>query len=221
MTGDEIDLLSRLKRFLPRWFGYRSDPTPVLDSLLGGFAAALSFLHAMAEFVKAQARIATSTGGWLELTAYDFFGNDFPRISAEVDASYSRRIRQETLRPRNTREAYVRAVYDLTGDIPHVWEGFHGPTLGGYGNPSLAYGAAGYYGSDNAMGVVIVTTPRPRGLGIPYRGGWGSGVGGYGTGNFSFAGDEDIQGRVATEADILNAIARVHSAGITVLVHFT
>lgn len=221
MTGDEADIIGRLKRLLPRWFGYRSDPTPVLDSVLGGFASALSHLHALAEFAKKQARIATATGGWLELIAWDFFGNAFRRLQGEDDTSYSRRIRQEVLRPRLTREAYVRAVQDLTGDVPHVWEGHHAPTTGGWGTPALALGAVGRWGSMEAPALVIVTTPRPRNFGIPSRGGWGSGVGGWGAGNFSLAGDSLIQGRGATERDIIEAVDRVRAAGVTALVRFT
>lgn len=221
MTGDQIDIAARLKRYLPRWFGYSTDPTPVLDALLGGLAAALAHLHALIEFARLQTRIATATGGWLDLAAFDFFGAAFKRFGNEPDGSYSRRIRQEVLRDRNTRNAIDAAVFDLTGRHPEVFEGWHAPTCGGYGTPGLVLGRVGRYGSRTAPFHVIVRAVRPVGYIIPNRGGWGSGTGGYGIGNFSFVDDTSLQGMGAREIDILNSIERVRAAGIRVIVRWT
>lgn len=222
MVGDQADMVARLKRYLPRsWFGYTADPTPVLDSLLAGIAASLSWAYSLYAFAKLQTRIATSTGGWLELSAYDHFGDDFPRFQGESDASYSHRIRQEVLRKRQTRGAIDSAIFDLTGVHPHIFEGFHAPTTGGWGSRSLAFGRAGRYGSRTAPAHVIVTTPRPQNYGIPRRGGWGSGVGGLGIGNLSFVDDTLLQGSGPQIADILKAVDRVRAAGVTIIVRFT
>lgn len=221
MTGDADDIAARLKRALPRWFGYVADLQPVRDAFVAGIAAALAPLHALITFTRDQARVATATGGWLELAAFDFFGDDFPRLLNESDASYSRRIRQEVLRERQTRNAIDKAVFDLTGIHPEIWEGHYAPVCGGYGTPALAYGVAGLYGSLRAPFHVIVTMPEPTGFGIPNRGGWGTVLGGYGVGNFSFVDESLITGTGATAADILRALDRVRAAGITVLVHFT
>ncbi len=223
MTGDAADIAQRLKRYLPRWFGYSADPTPVLDSLLAGIASALAHLYALAEFARLQARLATATGGWLDFAAYDFFGRTLPRLGSERDADYSRRIRQEVFRQRNTRGAIDAAVFDLTDRHPHIFEGQHAPTCGGYGNPSFAFGRAGCWGSSDAPYEVIVTTPRPAGYIIPNRGGWGSGTGGYGTvgGNFSFTDETSQVGSGARDVDVLAALERVRAAGVRVFVHFT
>lgn len=221
MADTPADIAARLKRYLPKWFGRTADPTPVLDSLLLGLGTALAGIRSLIAYAALQTRIATATGGWLELIAFDFFGADFPRFNAEPDADYSRRIRQETLRQRNTRAAIDSAVFDITGMHPHIFEGFHAPTNGGYGTPAFAFGRAGRWGSNTSPFHVIVTMPRPTGYTIPYRGGWGSQTGGYGSGNFSFVDDSSLQGHGATAADILAAINRVRAAGIRVIVRFT
>lgn len=222
MDGDQTDIAGRLKRYLPRWFNYTDDPTPVLDSLLAGLAAILSTIYAMFAFLAKQVRVATSTGGWLDLTAYDMFGSDFPRLGDELDADYSLRIRREVLRERNTRNAIIQVVRDLTGITPHVYEGWYAPVVGGYGRPSFAFGRSGVWGS-HVIAEVIVTMPRPAGYIIPGRGGWGSGTGGYGAigGNFSFVGEASYEGRGARDVDVLRAIDRVRAAGVRVFVHFT
>lgn len=223
MIGDANDIAARIKRALPRWFGYVADLRPVRDAFVAGMAAALADIFALIDFARKQTRVATSTGGWLELSAFDFFGDDFKRLGGEADAHYSRRIRQEVLRKRQTRDAIDSAVFDLTGNHPQIWEGHYAPVCGGYGTAALAFGVAGLYGSLGAPFTVIVTTPRPTGFGIPNRGGYGTNLGGFGVdlGNISYAGESLVVGNGATEADILRAIERVRAAGITVLVHFT
>lgn len=221
MAEDAASIADRLKRYLPRWFGYSPDPRPVLDAVLAGIAAALADVHALIVFATLQSRIATSTGAWLDLTAFGFFGPTFTRFRGELDAGFSLRVRQEVLRERNTRGAIDSAVFDITGRHPHVFEGFHSPTCGGYGTPALAFGAAGRYGSRLAPFHVIVTTQAPVPYSIPNRGGWGSGTGGYGVGNFSFVDDSQLVGTGATKADIVAAIDRVRAAGTRIIVKFT
>lgn len=221
-TGSQADIAARLRRHLPRsWFGEGDRPTPVLDSLLWGLAAILCGSFDLYAFAKAQTRLATATGGWLDLAALDYFGPDaFPRFRGEGDRAYSRRLRQEVLRRRVTRGAIDSVVFDLTGSHPRIFEGWDSPTTGGWGTPAFAFGAAGLWGSSSAPLHTIVSMPLPQGYGIPNRGGWGSRVGGYGVGNFSFANDVDLIGSGPTQADIIAAIDRVRAAGTTIIVQF-
>lgn len=221
MIGDVENIAGRIRRLLPRWFGPTEVPTPVLTALLAGIATAFSGVFALIEFARQQARIATATGGWLDLIAQDFFGRGFPRFRNEPEAAYRTRLRQELFRQRNTRAALDSIVFDLTGQHPRIFEGFFPADTGGWGSPqSFAWGGPGRWGSQTAIYEVIITMPYPQGYGIPNRGGWGSEVGGWGTGNFSWVNELDITGSGPTVADILNRIDQVRAAGITVLVRF-
>lgn len=223
MNGDQADIAGRLRKGLPRsWFGRGNSPTPVLDALLMGMAAAFVPIFDLIAFVRLQSRITTATGGWLDLAAYDYFGDRLPRFAGEGDRAYSVRIRREVFRRRNTRQAIIDVVRDLTGRVPDsVFEGWHPQHLSGYGTPRLAYGRVGTYGSTTAPFQTIVTMPLPQGYGIPNRPGWGSRRGGYGGTIFAFISESMLEGSGPTQTDILLALDNVRAAGTEIIVHFT
>ena len=73
MTGDQQDMMARLRTVLPtRWF---PDSAPVLDGLLSGLASGWSWAYQQLQYVKAQTRIATATDVWLDIIANDYFGS--------------------------------------------------------------------------------------------------------------------------------------------------
>ena len=84
-TGDQSDILRRLKSTLPRWFG---DSTTILDALLQGLAWAASFVYSLWAYAKLQTRIKTATDGWLDMIAADFFGSSLLRTANQSDASF-------------------------------------------------------------------------------------------------------------------------------------
>lgn len=219
MTGDQADLYGRLKRLLPPWFG-REDDSPVVGAFVQGVAAVLSYLYSLYAYAKLQTRFATMSGGWLDLGSGDFFGATLPRFGGEPDASYSRRIRLEVLRPRNTRTAIDRAVFDLTGNHPAIYEAWRPMDCGALGDPSFTLGFAGQLGSAGARFQVQITTPAPAGFGIPNRPGWGDPAGGL-EGTFSLADPADVIANGPTPTDVLNALERVRTAGRTYYVRFT
>lgn len=120
MTGDQSDILARLKRTLPRWFG--AAPTPVLDALLAAPAWALSFVYSLYAYAKQQTRIATATDGWLDLISGDFFGTSLLRKTNQTDVSYRASILAALLRPKATRQAMITVLTQLTGRAPIVFE---------------------------------------------------------------------------------------------------
>jgi hypothetical protein len=217
-TGDSSDLLSRLQRLVPPWFG-RSDLSPVVNSALQGVAWALSFAYSLYAFAVLQTRLATMNGGWLDLAAGDYFGDDLRRFGAEQDATYSRRIRLEVLRDRNTRNGIDRAVYDLTANHPTIFEAFRPADCGGLGTYSLVCGQAGGWGSAGAAFQVIVATPAPTGYGIPNLPGWDATTGGIDA-TFVLTNDTDFVANGPTPLNVLNALERVRTAGITYFVRF-
>ena len=72
MAASREDLVARLRRVLPeRWF---PDEAPVLDAVLTGLADTWSRLHDLLDAVRAQTRLATVGGCWLDMAGGDFFG---------------------------------------------------------------------------------------------------------------------------------------------------
>jgi hypothetical protein len=219
MTGDQADFLGRLRAVLPRrWF---PDTTPVLDALLNGWASAWAGLYLLLQFMRAQARIATASGVWLDFIATDYFGRTIYRFVAETDTQFSARIRRELLRPRATRAALISALTDLTGRVPLVFEPRRATDTGGYGSlgmtmgTGLGYGVAGGYGSLLLPFQVFVRAYRLSGGGVANVGGYYAGTGwaggGYGVGALEYVSADMIAGQV-TDAAIYDATARTMPA---------
>lgn len=213
-VGDQDDILARLKKTLPSsWFGPEGE-FPAIEAFLYGAAWVGARIFEFYAYAKLQTRIATQTGGWLELTSADFF-DDLRRLPAEADPKYSRRIRLEVFRDRNTRHAIDRAVFDLTGVHPDIYEAWRAGDCGGLGTGSLALGVAGRLGSRTAPTFeVFISMPTLQNYGIPNWPGLGSPVAGLGFG-FALASDEDIQGSGPSFNDILAALERVRTSSIT------
>jgi hypothetical protein len=206
MTGDENDMLARLKLVLPP--GWFADTTPILDAVLTGLAAAWSGLYALLTNVKSQTRIATASGIFLDLAAGDYFGSALPRRAGEADAAYSARIRANLLAPRATRAGLVAALTNLTGRAPVVFEPLNAGDTGGYGANTLGYNTAGGYGCRNTPFAVFVTAYRPNATPVSHAGGYVVGPGGYSTAPMFYANDSDLPGTVS-DADIYAAAAVV------------
>ncbi len=204
-TGDRQDMLDRLKSMLPtRWF---ADDTPVLDAVLGGFAATASWTFSLLRAVQSQTRIGTATDRFLDMAATDFFGSRLPRRPSQGDQAYRTRIMQELRRERGTRAAVVSALTDLTGRTPMLFEPTRPADTGAWGM-AAGYGSAGGWGSLALPFQFFVTAYRPGGAGIAAVCGWGEPAGGYGVGAIEYASLDMLQGQV-TDADIDAAIAGV------------
>jgi hypothetical protein len=220
-AGTEADVSSRLRSWLPPWFGNDPDQAPAKEATIAGPAWALSFIFDLVGFAKLQTRIATATGGWLELIANDYLGPTFRRLFGEPDPSYSTRIRREILRHRNTRKAVRQAVEDLTGVTPIIYEPWRPADCGGLGSPSLSLGVAGVLGSRGARREAFITVPYPQGYGIPNRTGLGDPLCALGAPSFGLCDDQDIAGSGATIQDICAAVERVRPVAMTLYLQFS
>ena len=162
-TGDQADFVTRIARELPkRWFG---DASPVLSGALAAFANVGAACYAMVQFARAQMRLGTMSGGWLDLFALDYFGTEFPR-RGKSDDRYRTAIKAELLRERVTRAGIAKALFDLTGRAPRIVEPWNPNDTGAYGSPRTAYAG-----------------------GVPYPTrvtGYGGTVGGYGRGRIGY-----------------------------------
>jgi len=157
---DSTEMLRRLRSLVPHgWFG---DVAPIRDIVLGGVADAMVWVRAQGQVVRAGTRRAGTTGWLLDVDPYGFFGTTFLRHPGESDDAWRKRYTDEIFRPRVTRPAIDKALFDLTGRHPIILELWNTGDCGGYGVPSTAYGG----GVPNAA----------------WSGGYGSGQGGYGSG---------------------------------------
>jgi hypothetical protein len=211
MTGDQHDMVARLRAVLPtRWF---PDDAPVLDCLLSGLASGWSWAYQLLQYVRAQTRIGSATDVWLDLIAHDFFGSRLTRRSDQADNAFRRLIQRELFRERGTRGAIVSVLQDLTGRTPLVFEPARPADTGGYGSLAgkgggVGYSAAGGWGSLLLPFQCFVTVYRPIGSGIAMVNGWGGPAGGYGRGTLEYASLDMVQGQV-TDDDIYTAVANV------------
>jgi hypothetical protein len=186
-TGDPTDITARLFRWVPRgWFP--SDPETLVGALLTGFATALAAVFQIIQYAGQQVRIATASDGWLDLISGDFFGLSLPRRAAESDLSFRARIQRELVRPRGTRQAVARALIDLTGRTPSIFEPARPADTGAYNAATaLAYNIQGCYGSLALPFQSFVVAFRPLNVpGLPLLAPYdlvgGFGAGGYGQG---------------------------------------
>lgn len=210
MTGDQSDIIGRLRALLPaRWF---PDQAPVLNTVLAGLGSAWAWLYSMVQFARAQTRIATATDVWLDMISSDLFGDTLGRRVAESDASFRQRIQAEVLRPRGTREAMMKLLVDLSGRSPKIFEPARPTDTGGYGGISgkafgFAYGQAGGWGSLQLPFQSFIVAYRAASSGISQVNGWGQPAGGYGIGSIEYGGLDMIEGQLTDQA-IYSSIAR-------------
>lgn len=139
--GDNADMIRRLQSLIPG--GWLARTGVVYNAVFGGLADSLAMVSSLLAAVTAQTRIATASGWFLDLIAWDFFGSRFLRHRGEPDTAWRGRIIKEIFRPRVTRAAIVEAVTDLVGTVPQLFEPWNTGDCGAYDVGTLAY--AGSY----------------------------------------------------------------------------
>lgn len=220
-TGDQSAFEDRLRRLLPRgWFG-DDGSHPITDAMVTAGATAWAWCYSLYTFAVMQTRIRTSSGGWLDLAAYDFFGDNIRRSSGQSDASFLNTFKINIFRARGTRKALVSILEDLTGNTPLVIEPTRPQDCGGYGMPNIGYGKAGAYGSLLTPYQCFVTAYRPSGSGFPYVAGYGCTPSGYSVasrGEYLEAAQANGSSSFVTDAQIYAAINSVKLEGTTVWV---
>lgn len=216
MTGDQNDVFLRLKLVIPRWFG--SDST-IFDGVLQGLAWLGSFIYSLYEYAKLQTRIKTATGGWLDLIAFDFFGERIRRKANQSDQSFLNTILINLIRERCTRNSIIKILEDLTGRTPRLFEPLRPADTGGYGLGGCGFSVAGGYGSFHCGPCNgFVDAYRPLGTGIPLIAGYGISTGGYGQASRACWASEDMIQATVTDAEIYAAVDSVKMAGTEVWV---
>lgn len=210
-TGDQDDILTRLKALLPpTWFG---DDHPFVTAILTACAQALAWCYSLYVYAQLQTRISTATDGWLDLIAYDYFGNNYGRTAGQSDDVFRNAIKINLFRERGTRHAIEKILEDLTGRTPIIFEPQRPLDTGAYGGPMCGYGLVGGYGSLLIPYQAFVTAYRPTGAGIPFIAGYTSTPSGYSIASRGeYASQSMITGSV-TDAQIYAAVASVKMEG--------
>lgn len=188
-TGDLADIAGRFQARAPRsWF--RRD-APVFSALAQGAGAVLAPVYATIQAVKAQQRVSTAAGLFLDMIAEEFFGpGGWPRLGGESDDAYRARITWALTAPRGTRDGMASMLRYLTGNEPLILEPTQPQDAGGYNGPA-GYGATPTWGSLNyprqffvrvfRRAAQFATAPSAwNAAGGPYVGGY-NGPSGYGS----------------------------------------
>lgn len=198
-----VTIMQRVRALLPNgWFG---DATPVLDAVTSGTGALWAGVAALIAVVRAQSRIATASGVFLDLAAGDFCGGAVRRRAGEGDAVFSARLRAAILTSRATRSALVRAIERVTGRTPQLFEPFNPTDCGGYATNTLGYGVCGGYGSLQLPYQLFVTAYRPNAMPASHAGGYNFGPGGYGVAPMGWIAAGDNPG-LLTDSEIYAAV---------------
>lgn len=141
--GDSKDLLARVKQLIPsRWF---STGAPIRDAIMGGISDTAAWVYSLTDYVKTQSRIATATGLWLDLIAFDFLGLYIRRKQLN-DKNFRAKIKATILQERVTRKGMISAVKTLTGATATIFEPWSPQDAGAWNKGSIAW-SAGAYGS--------------------------------------------------------------------------
>ena len=225
-TGSAADILGKVKKLIPHgWFQWVA---PYRDALLGGLADLASWNYYLVSYARAQSRLATAYGIWLDILAYDFLGNFLMRNKANDD-TFRALIRATILQERVTRAGMVNAVTAMTGTAPTIFEPWNTYDTGAYSSPPGVgvpqYGSFGYnvgqggYGNMQLNNQVFLGITRGSGSGVPNVDGYGGKIAGYGAGTIEYVGlSSELWG--TTDAMIYQLINMTKPTGTTAWVAF-
>ena len=196
-------ILDRLASLIPpSWFS-QANPngkwqySTNVGAVLAGLYNVNLWIYNLILLAKAQTRLLTSVGMFLDLWSYDRLGLAIQRKPGEGDTAWQTRVAKEVVRIRVSRSGMYQAMLDLTGHAPIIIEpwstGDCGAWSTGVGSSALptpscwvtgvnAAGNAvqGQYGWGTQVwsSVVLMIVTRPGiGLGVANMGGWSTGVG--------------------------------------------
>lgn len=179
-TGSSADIVERVKVLLPkRWFAWAA---PYRDAIIGGLADVATTLYALIAYARLQVRVATATGIWLDIIAYDFLGRYLYRAGL-ADDDFQALIQATVLQERVTRPGMVSAITKLVGIPPQLIEPWSPNDCGGYGMQNVGYGRAGAWGSIALPNQVFIKISRNAlaPSGVPWVDGYGGWAAGYAT----------------------------------------
>lgn len=224
MIGSAANILDRVKSLLPgRWFSWVA---PIRDAIVGGLSDPAAWSYALIAYARAQTRLATAYGLWLDILSFDFLGGELMREGMQDDA-FRAMIRATVLQERVTRAGMISAITVLTGNTPWVFEPWNTGDTGAYSNAASGqtFGQFGYgvgkggYGSMILPAQTFMKVYRGSPSGVPDVDGYGGVIGGYGVGAIEYIGSAiKLQG--ITDAIIYRLINITKPTGSIVWTQF-
>jgi len=194
------------------------------DAIMGGISDGGSWIYNLIGYTRAQGRLSTAYGIWLDIFAYDYLGN-FIKRGAAPDSAFRAVIRATILQERVTRAGMINAVTTLTGTAPAVFEPWNTYDTGAYSGPAQVanspnYGSMGYgvgrggYGNMGLPGQVFIQVTRRTSSGVPNVDGYDGDAAGYGVGTIEYAGSYTTLTGV-TDPVIYDMINKTKPTGVT------
>jgi len=216
-VGDQNDISNRLSAVIPSsWFKW---PNPLYTAFIQGISAVFATNYALIIYAKAQTRMATAIGGFLDLISYDYFGLTLPRKNSESDASFLARIQEQFGVERVTLKGMITALTNLTGKAPTIIEPWNTGTCGALDVGTLALydqngaGGAGFIGDTNLPAQVFMIVHRQVQAGVANVAGLDSNVAGLDAGPLEITDQTMINGAL-TDADIYATINATRPTGV-------
>lgn len=138
LTTEQIQayLVSKLPK---GWFSSVATATGIIGAVLAGYAWAFGYVMGIAQFVALQIYLQTTSGGFLDLWAFDFLGTFVLRNEGEADISFRKRVSAYIFVPTVTKGAIVTLLSRLGFTTPVVREAFSP-------NDTAAFSATFYFG---------------------------------------------------------------------------
>lgn len=193
--GSSSNLAWRVWTTIPkRWFSWVA---PYRDAVIGALADSAAWNYTLIGYAKAQTRLATAYGIWLDILCYDFLRGTLTRGGLQDDA-FRALIRATILQERVTRAGMIAAVTKLTGSAPWLFEPWNTGDTGAYGNSArglicggqFGYGVGrGGYGSMHLPAQAFMQIHRTTPSGVPSVDGYVGTIGGYGGGSIEYVGN--------------------------------
>lgn len=225
LIGSSANLLDRVRGLIQRrWFRWGAS---YRDAILGGISDSAAWNYTLIGYAKAQTRLSTAYGVWLDIVALDFLGPTLTRQGYQDD-TFRALIRATILQERVTRAGMIAAVTRLTGVAPLVFEPWNTGDTGAYSNAASGktYGQFGYgvgaggYGNMNLPAQTLMQVYRTAPSGVPSVDGYGEPIGGYGAGAIEYVGNTtQLEG--VTDQLIYDLINLTKPTGSIVWVAFT
>ncbi|WP_024516864.1 hypothetical protein [Bradyrhizobium sp. Tv2a-2] len=228
VTGTPANIQNRVQGVVPRrWWSWTAWNTGIVSAIVGGLSDLASWCYSLIPYAKAQTRLATAYGVWLDIWSYDFLGMVLPRNGA-IDDAFRVLIKTMILQERVTRAGMSNVINQLTSAAPAVFEPWNTGDTGAYSSPrangfkcgQFGYGVGnGGYGNMNLPGQVFIGLFRTGFSGIPNVDGWGGSSAGYGVGTIEYAGKYTTLTGITNQM-ILDAIENTKPTGVTCWVTF-
>jgi hypothetical protein len=148
---------------LPKgWFSSVATGTGVIGAILAGYAWSFEYVMGIAQFVALQIYLQTTSGGFLDLWAYDFLGTFVLRKEGEADISFRNRVSAYIFAPTVTKAAIVGLLTRLGFTSPVVREAFSpNDTAAFSGTFYFGGGGNARFGSQDYPGQIFIEASLP------------------------------------------------------------